>query len=68
MDVDPVFGLSVPTQIADVPNEVLSPRNTWPDKHAYDEQAKKLAGDVPRELRKVREVRRRVGVKAAGPK
>ena len=43
MDVDPVFGLSVPTQIADVPNEVLSPRNTWPDKAAYDEQAKKLA-------------------------
>jgi phosphoenolpyruvate carboxykinase (ATP) len=43
MEADPVFGLSVPTQIADVPNDILTPRNTWPDKAAYDEQAKKLA-------------------------
>jgi len=44
MNVDPVFGLSVPSQIADVPNEVLNPRNTWSDKSAYDAQAHKLAG------------------------
>jgi phosphoenolpyruvate carboxykinase (ATP) len=44
MDVDPVFGLSVPHQIADVPSDVLNPRNTWSDKSAYDAQAHKLAG------------------------
>jgi phosphoenolpyruvate carboxykinase (ATP) len=40
---DPIFGLSVPQQITNVPADVLNPRNTWPDKNAYDEQAKKLA-------------------------
>ena len=41
---DPVFGLGVPQGIADVPREVLEPRQTWSDKGAYDAQAKKLAG------------------------
>jgi phosphoenolpyruvate carboxykinase (ATP) len=44
LETDPVFGLHIPTEIAGVPNEVLNPRNTWSDKGAYDEQAKKLAG------------------------
>ena len=43
METDPVFGLSVPTHVAGVPDDVLKPRTTWPDKAAYDEQAKKLA-------------------------
>jgi phosphoenolpyruvate carboxykinase (ATP) len=41
---DPVFGVDVPTTCPDVPAEVLTPRNTWSDTSAYDEQAKKLAG------------------------
>ena len=41
---DPVFGLSVPTAIPGVPDEVLDPRGTWADGAAYDEQAQKLAG------------------------
>ena len=41
---DPVFGLSVPTAIPSVPDEVLDPRGTWADGAAYDEQAQKLAG------------------------
>jgi phosphoenolpyruvate carboxykinase (ATP) len=41
---DPVFGLSVPTSVPDVPAEVLVPRDTWSDGAAYDAQAKKLAG------------------------
>jgi phosphoenolpyruvate carboxykinase (ATP) len=43
-ETDPVFGLEVPTECPDVPSEVLNPRNTWSDKKAYDEQARKLAG------------------------
>ena len=43
MNVDPVFGLSVPAAIGQVPSDVLNPRSTWSDKAAYDEQAKKLA-------------------------
>ena len=41
---DPVFGLSVPDQVAGVPGEVLLPRNTWADTDAYDAKAKQLAG------------------------
>src|SRR5690606_37274226 len=40
---DPVFGLQVPTAVPDVPDNVLQPRNTWPDASAYDAEAAKLA-------------------------
>jgi phosphoenolpyruvate carboxykinase (ATP) len=40
---DPVFGLDVPTTIADVPDEVLRPRDTWNNASDYDAQATKLA-------------------------
>ena len=40
---DPVFGLHVPTHIPDVPDSVLDPRGTWPDREGYDRQAAKLA-------------------------
>lgn len=39
----PVFGLQMPTNCPEVPDEVLNPRNTWTDKEAYDKQAAKLA-------------------------
>ncbi|MEM1056919.1 MAG: phosphoenolpyruvate carboxykinase (ATP) [Bacteroidota bacterium] len=40
---DPIFGVAVPTQCTGVPDEILTPRNTWADKDAYDHQATKLA-------------------------
>lgn len=40
---DPVFGVAVPTECPHVPSEILIPRNTWADKEAFDETARKLA-------------------------
>jgi phosphoenolpyruvate carboxykinase (ATP) len=40
---DPIFGVQVPAACCDVPDKVLRPRNTWEDKTAYDQQARKLA-------------------------
>ena len=40
---DPVFGLAVPSECANVPAEILTPRNTWADRKAYDTAAQKLA-------------------------
>jgi phosphoenolpyruvate carboxykinase (ATP) len=41
---DPFFGLEVPNECPNVPSEVLMPKNTWINKEAYDQSAKKLAG------------------------
>lgn len=40
---DSVFNLEIPVSCPDVPADILDPRETWADKAAYDEQAKKLA-------------------------
>jgi len=40
---EPFFGLSIPRSVPGVPSEILNPKNMWPDKAAYDLQAKKLA-------------------------
>ncbi|KAA9346097.1 phosphoenolpyruvate carboxykinase (ATP) [Adhaeribacter soli] len=38
-----VFGVSMPESCPNVPAEILSPRNTWADKDAYDAKANELA-------------------------
>lgn len=42
-EVDPIFGVAIPTAIPNVPPEVLRPRDTWADKQAYNEKARDLA-------------------------
>ncbi len=41
---DPFFGLLVPQNVPGVPNNVLNPRDSWPDKTAYDRTASHLLG------------------------
>ena len=43
-EIDPIFGLSIPTACANVPAEILNPRNLWADKNEYDKVAMHLAG------------------------
>ena len=40
---DPVFGVAVPTECANVPSEILKPMNTWEDKAAFEQAARDLA-------------------------
>jgi phosphoenolpyruvate carboxykinase (ATP) len=43
MATAPFFNLQIPTSVPGVPGEVLNPRDTWPDKDAYDAKARELA-------------------------
>src|SRR5688572_12257931 len=65
-DTDPIFGLSMPTDVADVPSEVLNPRNTWSDPAAYDAQAHKLADMFRKNFEKFGSVD--ASIISAGPK
>jgi phosphoenolpyruvate carboxykinase (ATP) len=65
--IDPVFGLAVPTTCPEVPSEILLPRNTWADKAGYDDKAKKVA-QLFRENFKKYEAQASAEVRAGGPK
>ena len=62
---DDVFGLNIPTHVAGVPDEVLIPRQTWSDKEAYDQAAKKLAKEFRANFEKFNYVSDEI--KQAGP-
>ena len=64
---DPIFGVHVPTSVPNVPDEILSPRNTWSDGAKYDEMAKKLARDFVENFKRY-EDRATAETKAAGPR
>jgi phosphoenolpyruvate carboxykinase (ATP) len=59
------FGLSIPTSCPGVPSELLSPRNAWADKAAYDRQAAMLSTKFEENFAKFDAP---AEVKAAGPK
>jgi len=40
---DPIFGLHIPTKVADVPTELLNPASAWADQNAYEKTAHGLA-------------------------
>ncbi|AKF08455.1 phosphoenolpyruvate carboxykinase (ATP) [Sandaracinus amylolyticus] len=64
---DPVFGFQVPSECPNVPSEILTPRNTWKDKAAYDAMAKKLAKFFVDNFKKY-ESQASDAIRAAGPR
>ena len=41
--IEPIFGLSCPTNLEGVNSNILDPRIAWNNQSAYDSQAEKLA-------------------------
>ena len=64
---DPVFGVGVVSTCPGVPKEVLTPRDTWADKAAYEATARKLAGLFQANFKQYAE-RVSEEVRQAGPK
>ncbi len=65
-ELDPIFNVMVPKACPGVPSEVLSPREFWADKAAYEETAKKLAGMFQKNFAKYTNMDQKVV--EAGPK
>ncbi|MCT4655401.1 MAG: phosphoenolpyruvate carboxykinase [Cohaesibacter sp.] len=65
--MDETFGLEVPVSVPGVDDALLTPRDTWADKDAYDAQAAKLAGMFVENF-KIFEAHVDDSVKAAAPK
>jgi phosphoenolpyruvate carboxykinase (ATP) len=66
-ETDPIFNLKVPKSCDGVPSEALNPRDTWENKNAYDEMAKKLAGMFVNNFKEY-EAETEKEIAAAGPK
>jgi len=48
----PIFGLNMPKECPNVPDDVLNPRGTWEDKNAYDAKAEALAKSFEKNFEK----------------
>jgi phosphoenolpyruvate carboxykinase (ATP) len=64
---EPAFGFSVPEAVPGIDAKLLTPRETWSDKAAYDRQAAKLAGMFAENFRRF-EKDVAPEVRAAGPR
>ncbi len=64
---DPVFGFEVPTRCPDVPEDVLDPAVSWPNRREYDQKYRQLASRFVENFKKF-EDRASREVVAAGPK
>lgn len=62
----PKFGLNYATKCGDIPKDILSPREGWTDKTAYDAELSKLSALFRTNFDSYRN-RAHVGVMAAGP-
>ena len=64
---DPVFGFQVPKTCPDIPDEVLDPASSWPDREAYNKRYRSLASRFIDNFKKF-ETETPPEVNAAGPK
>ena len=48
----PIFNFQVPVTCPGVDSHILTPKNTWSDKAAYDQELKKLAGMFQKNFKK----------------
>jgi phosphoenolpyruvate carboxykinase (ATP) len=53
---DSIFGLQCPDSVPGVPSEVLTPRNAWSDKAAFDAKALELASRFAKNFEKFNDV------------
>jgi len=51
----PIFGLYIPQSCANVPSEVLNPKDTWEDKDGYDVKAKELSASFKKNFEQFEE-------------
>jgi phosphoenolpyruvate carboxykinase (ATP) len=52
---DPVFGFDVPTRCPEVPDEILDPSRSWPNRAEYDKKYRQLAARFIDNFRKFEE-------------
>ncbi|MCB8818722.1 phosphoenolpyruvate carboxykinase (ATP) [Desulfosporosinus shakirovi] len=62
---DPVFSILVPEAVKGVPDEILTPRNTWEDSEAYDKTANSLAESFRQNFQRFDDVS--ADIRSAGP-